>query len=84
MNIYIEGVENIWTCESDLKFKFKDTSGIITCSKISNILYYIIFATKLNDSLILITIILWDYLNLLLANEYVGDVTIPNQVSYQV
>jgi len=30
--------------------------------------------------LILITIISCDYLNLLLANEYVGDVTIPTQV----
>jgi len=30
--------------------------------------------------LILITIISCDYLNLSLVNEYVGDVTIPNQV----
>jgi len=29
---------------------------------------------------ILITIISWDYLNLSLSNEYVGDVTIPAQV----
>ena len=36
--------------------------------------------TKFNDSLILITIISCDYLNLSLANEYVGDVTIPTQV----
>jgi hypothetical protein len=43
----------------------------ITCSKIS---------TKLNDSSILITIISCDYLNWSLANEYVGDVTIPTQV----
>ena len=34
----------------------------------------------MNHSLILITIISWDYLNLSLANEYVGDVTIPTQV----
>ena len=39
-----------------------------------------IFTTKSNDSSILITIISWDYLNLQLANTYVGDVTIPTQV----
>jgi hypothetical protein len=49
----------------------------ITCS---NIPYNLIFATKFNDSSILITIISCDYLNLSLANEYVGDVTIPTQV----
>jgi hypothetical protein len=38
------------------------------------------FTTKFNDSLILITIISCDYLNLSLAIEYVGDVTIPTQV----
>jgi len=32
-----------------------------TCSKISNIPYDLIFATKLNDSLILITIISCDF-----------------------
>jgi hypothetical protein len=52
----------------------------ITSSKISNIPYNLIFATKSNDSSILITIISCDYLNLSLANEYVGDVTIPTQV----
>jgi len=52
----------------------------ITQSKISNIPYNLIFIAKLNDSSILITIISWDYLNLLLANEYVSDVTIPTQV----
>ena len=52
----------------------------ITCSKIEHIPYNLIFTTKYNDSSILITIISWDYLNLLLANEYVGDVTIPTQV----
>jgi hypothetical protein len=52
----------------------------ITCSKISNIPYNLIFTTKFNVSLILITIISRDYLNLSLANEYVGDVTIPTQV----
>jgi hypothetical protein len=31
---------------------------------------------KFNDSSILITIISWDYLNLSVANEYIGDVTI--------
>ena len=52
----------------------------ITCSKISNVPYNLIFRTNFNDSLILITIISCDYLNLSLANEYVGDVTIPTQV----
>ena len=52
----------------------------ITCSKISNIPYKLIFTTKFIDSSILITIISCDYLNLSLANEYVGDVTIPTQV----
>jgi hypothetical protein len=52
----------------------------ITCSKISNIPYDLIFTTKFIDSSILITIISWDYLNLSLANEYIGDVTIPTQV----
>jgi len=52
----------------------------ITCSKIEHIPYNLILTTKLNDSSILITIISWDYLNLLLANEYVGNVTIPTQV----
>ena len=42
--------------------------------------YNLIFTTKFNDSSILITIILWDYLNLSLADEHVGDVTIPTQV----
>ena len=36
--------------------------------------------TKFNDSLILITIISCDYLNLSLAIEYVGDVIIPTRV----
>ena len=49
----------------------------ITCS---NIPYNLIFTTKFNDSSILITIISCDYLNLSLANEYVGDATIPTQV----
>jgi hypothetical protein len=52
----------------------------ITCSKIENIAYNLIFTTKFNDSSVLITIILRDYLNLSLANEHVGDVTIPTQV----
>jgi len=52
----------------------------ITCSQFSNIPYNLIFTTKFNDSSILITIISCDYLNLSLANEYVGDVTIPIQV----
>jgi len=59
----------------------------INCTKpgytsitISNIPYNLIFTTKFNDSLILITIISCDYLNFSLANKYVGDVTIPTQV----
>jgi hypothetical protein len=52
----------------------------IICSKIEHIPYNLIFTTKFNDSLILITIISWDYLKLLLVNKYVGDVTIPTQV----
>jgi hypothetical protein len=45
----------------------------------SNILYNLIFTTKFNDSSILITIISCDYLNLSLADEHIGDVTIPTQ-----
>ena len=52
----------------------------ITYSTISNIPYNLIFTTKFNDSSILITIISCDYLNLSLADEHVGDVTIPTQV----
>ena len=52
----------------------------ITCSKISNIPYNLILITKFNNSSILITIVSCDYLNLLLTNEYVGDVTILTQV----
>ena len=51
----------------------------ITCSTISNIPYNLIFTTKFNDSSILIMIIPCDYLNLSLADEHVGDVTIPTQ-----
>ena len=42
--------------------------------------YNLILTTKFNDSSILISIISWDHLDLSLANEYVGDVTISNQV----
>jgi hypothetical protein len=52
----------------------------ITCSTISNFPYNLIFTTKFNDSSNLITIISCNYLNLLLADEHVGDVTIPTQV----
>ena len=38
------------------------------------------WTTQFNDSSILITIISWDYVNLSLANEYVGHVTISTQV----
>jgi hypothetical protein len=50
--------------------------GSITCSTIP---YYLIFTTKFNDISILITIISCDYLNLSLADEHVGEVTIPPQ-----
>ena len=52
-------------------------STCITCLQIELIPYNLIFTTKFNDSLILIMIISWAILNLSLANEYVGDVTIP-------
>jgi hypothetical protein len=42
--------------------------------------YNLFVTTKFNDSSILITIISCDYLNLSLADEHVGDVTIPTQV----
>ena len=51
----------------------------ITYSKISNIPYNNFFTTQCNDSSILITIISCDNLNLMLANEYVSDVTTPTQ-----
>jgi hypothetical protein len=47
---------------------------------IEHIHYELILRTKFNDFSMLIRIISWDYLNLLLANEYGGDVTIPIQV----
>ena len=53
----------------------------VSCSKIEHFPYNLIFTTKFNDSSILIKIISWDYLNLSLANEYIGNVTIPG---YQV
>ena len=52
----------------------------IACSKIEHVPYNLFFTTKFNDFSILIVIISWDYLKLSLANEYVGDVTIPTQV----
>ena len=42
--------------------------------------YNLILTTKFNDSSNLITIISCNYLNLLLPDEHVGDVTIPTQV----
>jgi hypothetical protein len=42
--------------------------------------FQIFLITKFNDSLILITIISCDYLNLSLADEHVGDVTTQTQV----
>jgi hypothetical protein len=58
-------LRNIWNCWTGY---------------ISNIPYNLIFTAKFNDSSILITIISCDYLNLSLADEHVGDVTIPTQV----
>jgi hypothetical protein len=52
----------------------------ITCSKIENIPYNLIFATKFNDSSISISVISWDYLISSFADDYVGDVTISTQV----
>ena len=52
----------------------------ITSSKIEHISYNLIFTAKCNDSSILMTIISYDYLNLSLADEHVGDVTTPTQV----
>ena len=60
-------------------FNFWTGYASITYSKIENIPYNLMFITKFNDSSILVSIISWDYLNLSLANEYVGDVTIPTQ-----
>ena len=59
---------------------FKPGYTSIPFLKIENIPYNLILTTKFNDSSILIMIISCDYLNLSLANEYVGDVTIPTQV----
>ena len=59
---------------------FKTGYTSIPFLKIENIPYNLILTTKFNDSSILIMIISCDYLNLSLANEYVGDVTIPTQV----
>jgi hypothetical protein len=42
----------------------------ITCSNIEHIPYNLIFTTKFNDSVVLVMIISWDYLNLSLVNEY--------------
>ena len=53
----------------------------ITCSKILNSTYNLTVTTQLSDFSILTTIISWDYLNLSLVNEYVGDVTRSSQVS---
>ena len=49
-------------------------------SKIEHIPYNSKFKTNLNDSSNLISIMSRDYLNLSLANEYVGDVKISTQV----
>ena len=96
LNIYLRNIWNCWTGYTIYaglgqftlinretvyeKRKLTQTRLYITCSTISYILYNLIFTTKLNDSSILITSIACDYLNLTLADEHVGDVTIPIQV----
>ena len=73
------------TCDSNINL-FKEYLKLlnrlydITWATISNIPYHLIFTAKFNDSSILITIISCDYLNLSLADEDVGDVTIPTEV----
>ena len=57
-------------------FNFWTGYTIITCSKIEHIPYNLIFTTEFNDSSILITIISWEFFNMSLANENIGDVTI--------
>jgi hypothetical protein len=54
----------------------------VNCSKpgYANIPYNLILTAKFSDFSILITIISQDYLNLSLATECVGNVTIPAQV----
>ena len=66
--LYVQFLNRLY----DITYLVWGSLHLITCSKIENIPYNIIFTTKLNDSSILITIISWDYLNLSLANEYVG------------
>ena len=68
-----------WFMKSITCFKPGYTTSI-TCSKIKHTPYNLIFAKKFNDSLVLILIISWDYLNFSLANECVGGITIPTQV----
>ena len=62
------------------KKKYKRTNNDLQNIYIKLKIFNLILTTKFNDSSILITIISWDYLDLSVANEYVGDVTIPNQV----
>ena len=52
-----------------------------SCLQISNIPYNSIFTPDFNDFSILITIISGAYLNLFVANECVGDVTIQPKLS---
>ena len=74
--LYVQFLNRLY----DITYLVWGSLHLITCSKIEHIPYNIIFTTKLNDSSILITIISWDYLNLSLANEYVGDITIPTYI----
>ena len=74
--LYVQFLNRLY----DITYLVWGSLHLITCSKIEHIPYNIIFTTKLNDSSILITIISWDYLILSLVNEYVGNVTMPNQV----
>jgi hypothetical protein len=82
---YLSGCTTVASYESERSYieKYLEINifeASITCSTISNIPYNLILTTKFNDSSILITIISRDYMNLSLADEHVGDVTIPTQV----
>ena len=54
--------------------------GLINHDLIYEKYKYVSFTTNFNDTSILLMIMSWDYLNLSLVSEYVGEVTIPTQV----
>jgi hypothetical protein len=80
MTIVMIKMKSILSFDSALWLYISNDNNLIWCEYCENILYNLIFITKFNDTSILITIISWDYMNLSVANEYVGDVRIPNQV----